>query len=637
MNLGTRNFHLLCCFTYSVLCIAWSARVGPQFSWDYLHYHLYIVQAWWEHRLPDELFAASGQGYLNPLPHLPFYAAYLATPQNSLLGTLIMAFLHSSNLWLLHLISSQLIGTESPMRRFVVVCSVILGALSPGFLFELGTSYTDIIVSIPALAAMLALLLWMRRATETSWWLLHLSGILAGIAVGLKPSLLVFCGALAIAILCLTPTRRLLPVFWRVALSGTLGGLLAGGPHAWMLWQAFANPVFPLFNGVFQSPWFPPVNLVAERFIPQNFFEALMFPFNMADSGKRSSFEAMTVDIRPVYLLGLLVLWGLYRILAKLLRQSGRSARMPDLEKLFWISFLIFIPAWIQTSGNIRYAIQSLLLLGPAIGLLAMKLGERRHFIGMFAILLPITGQAALATNLNTPNILGYNTKAWARPWFALDIPAPLDTTPAYYLSIQTQGYASLLHLFPEGSRFFNLVGQTTLPPDHVVLNHMRKDKENLKLEFRSLYAPLTIAGKTQTLESSISSQNALLSDYGYRVNESNCGVIKIQVPEFNLYSCALEMSPMNQQEQEKRQGIDRRIAYWEQKCPDIFKPSGFWSLQATETRRRFYPGTDFQMIAIADGSLLARDNFNSTRPLIHLEDANEKKLLDSCPPRKSR
>lgn len=309
---------------------------------------------------------------------------------------------------------------------------------------------------------------------------------------------------------------------------------------------------------------------------------------------------------------------------------------MSDLEKLFWISFLIFIPAWIQTSGNIRYAIQSLLLLGPAIGLLAIKLGEKKHFIGMFAILLPITGQAALATNLNTPNILEYNSKAWAKPWLSLDLPAPLNTTPIYYLSIQIQGYASLLHLFPEGSRFFNLVGQTTLPPNHIVLKKIIKDKESLQLEFRSLYSPLTIKGKTQTLETSINNQNALLSDFGYRVNESDCLIIKNQLPEFNLYSCAVEVSlPMDKQQQQQRQEIDQRLAYWEHKCPNIFKPSGFWSMQTTEIRRRFYPGTDFQMIAVADGSLVARDNFNITRPLIHLEDTTGKKLLDSCPPRK--
>ncbi len=636
MKLRTRNFHLFCCIAYSALCLAWSARVGPQFSWDYLHYHLYIAQAWWENHLPNELFAASGQGFLNPLPHLPFYNVYLATPQNSLLGTLIMAFLHSSNLWLLHFISTQLIGTESPMRRLIVFCSVILGALSPGFLFELGTSYTDIIVSIPALAAMLALLAWIRRSGEPDWRLLYLSGILAGIAVGLKPSLLVFCGALAIATLCLIPNRRLLPVFGRIALAGSLGAILAGGPHAWMLWNTFDNPVFPLFNGIFQSPWFPPVNLVAERFIPQTLADTLMFPLDMADSGKKTSFEAMTVDIREAWLIGLAILWGLYRVLIQLLRKSGPSVRMPNEEKLFWISFFIFIPVWIQTSGNMRYAIQSLLLLGPAIGLLAIKLGDRKYFIGMFAILLPITGQAALATNLNTPNILGYNTQTWGVPWFALDIPQPLDKNPAYYLSIQTQGYASLLHLFPKGSHFFNLIGQATLPPDHAVLKIMKKTKEDSGLEFRSLYSPLVIAGETQSIESSIKNQNALLSDFGFRVNKTDCHLIKNSWPVINLISCGLDLAPpMDKQEQEKRRRIDDQMIYWERKCPNFFKPSGFSSIQSTETRRRFYPGTDFQIIASNDGSLLARDNFNSIRPLIYLEDTNGKKLLDSCPPRK--
>lgn len=625
-----RRFHLLSLLIYSVLCVAWSARIGPLFSWDYLHYHLYIVQAWWQGRLPEELFASSAQAYLNPWPHLPFYLVSRLI-DDSYFGTLLMALIHSLNLWALHFVTCQLVPPDKLFNRVAVFVGVLLGALSPGFLLELGTSYGDVVVSIPALLAVYLLLRRAKREYGADWGSIYLAGLLAGASVGMKPSLLVFCIPLLVAQL-IVARRHAFALGWRAVASGTLGGLMFGGSHMLMLWRNFGNPVFPLFNATFASPWFPPVSVVSDRFRPDGWLDALWFPLGMADSFQRVSFEAMMVDIRPLWVLGMAVLLLLFSAFSRLMRRPPGKG-LPVGERLFWLGLVFFFPVWIYTSGNVRYAVQSLMLLGPAIALLAVRLGAWQRHVSMFVLLLPVTAQAALATNLNFPNLMDAQPLVRDAVWFDARPPAPYDSTPAYYFSLQTQSFASLADRFPPQARFLNLIGQTSLEPQGKVLSNVEKLSAEKGLAMRTLYSPLMIKRGTESFKEMLASQNALLSEYGYLVVASDCFFIRNRAPHVELISCAIEKAPpLSVDELERRKAIDRRISFWERECPSVFYPAGFHSIQASQTRRRFYLATDFQVIAMPDGRLIARDNFNGARELIELENESGQRALPGCP-----
>lgn len=635
MRSDARGFHLACCAAYSLLCLAWSVRVGPQFLWDFLHYHLYVGHAWAESRLPAELFAADAQSYLNPLAHLPFYAVWQAT-ENSLLGTIWMALLHSLNLWCLHFIATLLIPPHSRLNRSLVVVAVLLGALSPGFLFELGSSYADIIVSIPAMMALWALLAWRNDGGGHSGRWLYLAGFSAGISVGLKPSSLIFCAALGGTVLVAVWGTRVWGTVGRLLASGFLGVVTTGGSHAWMLWEAFRSPVFPLFNGFFLSPWFHPFSFNSERFLVTSVSDFLLFPFHMVDSSRRAGFESMTVDIRPAWTILLVVAVLMTGWVIRLRgKQMVRQVLVGHAESFFWGFMLCFVPLWIFTTGNIRYAIPALMLLGPAIALLALKLGRRSALVALLAVLLPLAGQSAPAVGLNTPNILGYHSQSWGKPWFDLKIPPPLDVQPAYYLSLQSQSFASLAPLFPAASRFYNLLGATAAGPEGLVFAQVREDRARLGLPFRTLYEVGPHSGTGSPVEESHARQDALLSDFGYRVDRNDCHLIKNLEPAFLLVSCGvLQAPPLETVVREHRQAVDERFSRWEQKCPKVFAASGIASIQRLDSRSRFYPGTDFQLLARQDGRLFALDLFNTCRPAILLEDRDGTAVVSDCPVR---
>lgn len=544
-----------------------------------------------------------------------------------------MALFHSLNLWVLHFIACQLIEPQIRLNRFVVVVAVLLGALNPGFLFELGSSYADIIVSIPTMLAFLCILVWRQRG---SWVWLYSAGVCAGVAVGLKPSSLVFCGALAVTLLVTLRLGEFAPAMVRLIVAGLLGVVVAGGSHAWMLWEAFGSPVFPLFNGLFLSPWFHPFSFTAERFMVTSLAEFVLFPFHMADSTRRTGLESLTVDIRPSWMLGLGAIWLVKGVVVVLRRGwADISSGVSEKERFFWIFLLVFLPLWILTSGNVRYAIPVLVLLGVAIALLAKRLGGTNNLTVMLIVLVPLVAQSALALGLNTPNFYSHDSHDWGRPWLDMKIPPPLHKKPAYYLSLQSQSFASLAPLFPKKSRFYNLIGATASGAEGPVFKKVVEDQVALGLPFRSLYDVTLLVNSDEAMQSIHESQDILLSEFGYKVDRGDCYTLENSEPLIRIISCGVRKAdPLSTAERERRREVDRRFARWEQKCPQVFAASGIASIQGLNGRSRFYPGTDFQLFERQDGSLFALDLFNTCRPSILLEGRDGTAVVSDCPVR---
>lgn len=360
----SRSYHALCCALYTLVCIAWSQYAPQDLSSDQLTYHVYVAQAWWDGRLPHELLAASSQGYLNPLPHLPFWALFKADLPPRLIAALL-AVLHSSNLWVLHGISGLLLASRGPTRMWLTPMAVLLGALTPMFAVETGSSLTDIIINLPSLLSVWAVLGWCQRCSQTNTpplKLLWLGALAAGIATGLKPSAAFFSLTTAIAAMACSPLRLYPGMLWRMLAVGLVGFGISGGPHAWMLWHHFQSPVFPLFNRLFQAPLFPAIDLVSDRFRPASWQAGLDLLLNLHDPYVQTGFEGIAVDYRPAGL----VLCAAVGLVWHLLQ---RQLRLTRVNGSFWLIILVFIPVWLYTSGNQRYALPAFMLLGPALAL----------------------------------------------------------------------------------------------------------------------------------------------------------------------------------------------------------------------------------------------------------------------------
>lgn len=649
-------FNIVSCFGYTCFCILWRIFSGPIVSWDTVHYHLYVAHAWWENRLPGELFAAGAQSYLNPLPHLPFYGAYLINDSRLFLAV-VMALLHSINLWLLHFIACQMASPRDRVKRVFIVCGVFLGGLSPGFLVETGGSFADVVVSIPALSALLLSLIWISGASENrrNVSMIYAAGLLSGIAVGLKPTAIVFCGALFFTLVLLSG-RQAWSVAWRSVSAGALGLLLTAGGHAWMLWEAFENPVFPMFNAVFQSSWYPSITIVADRFRPADLSAALRFPMDMANPSKRVSFEELAVDIRPVWLICSAFLTLFVALISR--RALAGFCSLNDHRGAFFIGLLLvfFIPMWIATSGNIRYAVEALLLLGPIIAFLALYFSVGFRIVGFALVLVPLVVQAALWLVFNERLSAKINWDSWGKKLLDIYIPAPLDKAPAYYISMQTQSFAGFSPAFHRDSRFFNLFMFPALPPGSKAISAVESYRQAKRMPLRTLYEARVGAEETVISQDHIDAQNTWLSEYGYQVRPEECAFVELErnkIPHaltgfypsatsqvLNtaqrnvLISCVVDNGfVLDSAERTRRKQIDARIDYWVSKCPRVFSPPITWSEQHPKARFRSFPNTDMQIAVLESGDVVAI-YWLANQPNILLEHSDGKPALLDCPPR---
>jgi hypothetical protein len=242
-------------------CGLYSIYLGADANWDLLNYHLYIPFAFLKARLGFDLQPAQAQTYLNPLLDLPFfllirhfndYPRFVGFVQGATNGISLFCILVLA--WRL---LGRVTGLSTRARVVLSITALVIGGTGADSRGLIGTTTGD----IPVTALVLCALVFAVQAVESSAGGGRVlasalaSGLFAGLAFGFKPTVGSF--GLGLFVLLLTLRHP-----WRVKgelcflLSAASGFLIAAGPHALTMYRMFGNPVFPMFNAVFHSPYF---------------------------------------------------------------------------------------------------------------------------------------------------------------------------------------------------------------------------------------------------------------------------------------------------------------------------------------------------------------------------------------------
>ncbi len=430
--------------TFVFLALIFGGLVSVRFkqdgSWDLLNYHFYNAYALLEGRMGRDLWVAGMQTYFNPLLDVPYYVL--------------------SRLWLPGYPRLVAFVAGLPFGGLIVLVPWAAAAIWPardfGALWRIGaasligltgTTLTSVIGStsgdIPtAVLVMIGLLAALRGLDDAPSWprACAFAGLATGLAAGLKLTNVFYSPAIALAVLaCAPPCRRLAGAGAFVA--GWGAGFLP--PELWWgarLWQLYGNPVFPLFNGVFHSPWAGAESARDIRFLPKTAFQAIFYPFFWV-SGRTFTVTERTL-YEPRFALAYVA------IMALLTRHAWLRRRLPRPLVFLLIFTIVAYTVWEALFSIVRYAVVLEMLTGIWIVLaLHAFLPRPRAFAFGCAVVLAVIF-------IDEKPYDGGRLKHYGRSVFDVSLPAVPDGAT---IALTGRPLGFLVPLFPQADlRFIN-------------------------------------------------------------------------------------------------------------------------------------------------------------------------------------
>ena len=444
----------------------WSLRLGQDANWDLQNYHYYNPYALFSGRLEYDIAPAQQQTYLNPaVDLLPFLIIQHFPPW--VFGIVLGAW-QGLNLWLLFLIGRELlVRIKFPNPGVWAVCCAIVGVKGAASASEVGATYHDLTLSVFILAAVyLYFRAWGDLSQDRgrgSWQTMAFSGLCLGIAAGLKLTFALYAlgmGAaiLVVQVIMLRRYRWLIP-FGLAALAGLL---MCAGPWMWYLWQHYDNPMFPLYNGIFHSPYYPLYNTTDLRFIPKSIVHAISFPLRFTKTEHAGS-ELGFRDFRVAILYISTFLFGVYALFSFGLARLAGSRVDTNLKldhSVVWMLVFIWVTylAWIKMFAVYRYLV-CIELLSPLVFVtLVGGLIKTKYSQPLFVVCLLF-----LVFNTRVPD---WGRLPWAEDFFGVHPPAMPWTDKSVVLIASGEPLAYMIPSFPKSVRFVRIEGNF-ITPEH--------------------------------------------------------------------------------------------------------------------------------------------------------------------------
>lgn len=333
--------------------IAW----GQDANWDLRNYHLYNAWAFLHDRDARDLAAAGMQSFFNPLLDLPYYllgtGPWAAWPRGLAAG---QGLWYGLLLFVLCAIARQLARLQGRDWGWPDAMAVVIGATGTMLVSQAGTTMNEVPLACLVLLGFACLLRLHGDAADgpPARWAL-LAGTCCGLAVGLKPTAMVYPPAMALAVLStLRPRGRA----WRMALlfgaATALAFLLVYGWWGWRLYLRTGNPCFPLFNQVFRSDWIAPAAGTDLQFRPRSAAQWVFYPFYWLRSNQRVVTEVRFADPRYAMAWLAAACFGMRRLLARWRGEPATGVAPQAMLVLFVASAYVL---WLAVFSILRYAV----------------------------------------------------------------------------------------------------------------------------------------------------------------------------------------------------------------------------------------------------------------------------------------
>lgn len=352
----------------SLWIVVEAIRKNGDACYDMANYHIYGPFALLHDKLGRDLAPAQSQSYLPPLLDVPYYLLSRHIPSVGLLNALL-AIPEAAALSLLFLITLRLADVKTVNARLTALVAVLFSATGAATYSVLATSMSDMIPCSLMLAGVWALISREDDGRRLDWRAALAAGLLVGTALGLKLTLSYAAAGFVVGLLA----WRGLPAVARVRLAAVFGlgaGLAMVVVVGWWWWRLYAfsgNPMFPIYNDLFQSPLARIEPFVDTRFFPRTLHQRLLYPFLWMLHATPLVTEPDQPMRDPRIALGLVAAAGL--LLLGLRRRHATTGRVCFLAVLYIVGYAL----WQRQFSIFRYLSFLELLTGPMLALLALS------------------------------------------------------------------------------------------------------------------------------------------------------------------------------------------------------------------------------------------------------------------------
>ena len=430
----------------------WSMLLGQDRNQDLSAYHLYNGFSFLYNKFDIDYGVAGLRTYFNPLLDAFFY--YFNTHLSPAVFGFFMGFLHGLIfIFILDIVKIFLKQYQNqknlPLIFFVSICCV----LTPNFISGLGNSMGD---NSTALLNVISIWIVFRNweyfkiINKYSLSMLAFSGLIFGMSVGLKLTNATYALAFCLSFL-LYPTSKKSKFFLSTifGIFVLLGILVTSGFWFLKLWEHFQNPIFPFFNNLFPNPY-SNISIIDNRWGPNNFFEAILWPFIFSIYYHRAGEGLVHQFIWPFFYL-LLVLSVINKIAKSYLYNINNKL---DQKSIFLISFVViaFI-LWMTLFSLQRYLVTIELFVPLAILLLLIQFFSFQRGVKIYRKLSALSLFLILFGGFGT-----WGHSRWTSPPFHADIPQLKNSNEStVFLTNQGVDLSWIVTQFPNDLSFVKL------------------------------------------------------------------------------------------------------------------------------------------------------------------------------------
>lgn len=349
MTRQCRFFNSICLGIFLIAGGLISATLKYELLFDFIQYHYYNGFAFLNNRLMTDIAASALPTYYNPLLDSFFFLLNQVFKENMSIYYFITGLPFGALMFVFFKIALLFFNPAKTGGKLCLALCLSIALTGYDVWFQIGTSTHEIPVSVFILTAVYLLLEFPEKTPAY-----FTAGLCLGAAAGLKLTAAVYCLSTGLTLILLYKSLDRPKTFIATLAAGGLTGYLAvNGFWAAVLWQNFENPVFPFWNKIFKSPYYPDFNYVDMLHLYNlKWYEQLFLPFYLIlhpyDSKIGVCADVSDIRFALVFIIGFIRI-----VLLALKKAPVLSRRMRFFSLWLFISYII----WNLSSANLRFTI----------------------------------------------------------------------------------------------------------------------------------------------------------------------------------------------------------------------------------------------------------------------------------------